>query len=455
MPSSNAVFTSNHAASRRVGTRKALLSNNPQNSCRLPVTGRTNLAKAFGLFSVSSCLRGEGSPLGFSYKMKTVNSTKDCCRRNVRGPVFGLKSLCLESVVWLSLSILACRQPSLAQSQSQQPPSVQTTGTAQAPGTGEPAGQQPPDQQLAGGISGTVVDGTGAVVVGARVTLSRADQSLNQEVLSGGDGQFSFANVVPGAFQIRITAAGFVTQTSSGTLHSGEVYISPPAALVPAVHTEVEVGGSQVEVAQQQIEIQEKQRVLGFVPNFYVSYIPDAAPLDAKQKFELAWKTTIDPVNFALTGAVAGVQQADGRLRGYGQGAQGYGKRFGASYADSVTATFIGGAILPSLLKQDPRYFYKGRGSKGSRFLYAISSAVISKGDNGRWQPNYSGILGNLASGGISNFYYPKTDRGVALTFENALIRTGSNAIANLVQEFLIRKLTPHVPNGDPDQPKE
>ncbi|PYX86916.1 MAG: hypothetical protein DMG67_20245 [Acidobacteria bacterium] len=100
-------------------------------------------------------------------------------------------------------------------------------------------------------------------------------------------------------------------------------------------------------------------------------------------------------------------------------------------------------------MKQDPRYFYKGQGSKGSRFLYAISSAVIAKGDNGRWQPNYSGILGNLASGGISNLYYPKTDRGVALTFENALIRTGSNAIANLVQEFLIRKLTPHVPNAD------
>ncbi|PYX86917.1 MAG: hypothetical protein DMG67_20250 [Acidobacteria bacterium] len=220
--------------------------------------------------------------------MKTVNSTKDYCRRNVRGPVFGLKSLSLESVVWLSLSILACRQPSLAQSQSQQPPSVQAPGTAQAPGTGEPAVQQPPDQQLVGRISGTVVDGTGAVVVGARVTLSRADQSLNQEVLSGGDGQFSFANVVPGVFQIRIAAPGFVTQTSSGTLHSGEVYIAPPAALVPAVHTEVQVGGSQVEVAQQQIEIQEKQRVLGFVPNFYVSYIPDAAPLDAKQKFELA-----------------------------------------------------------------------------------------------------------------------------------------------------------------------
>ena len=316
-----------------------------------------------------------------------------------------------------------------------------------------PADQQPPDQQLAGRISGTVVDATGAVVVGARVTLSRGDQSLNQEALSGSDGQFSFANIVPGAFQIRIAAAGFVTQTSSGILHSGEVYISPPAALVPAVHAEVQVGGSQAEIAEEQIKVQEKQRVLGFVPNFYVSYIPDAVPLNPKQKFELAWRTTVDPVTFALTGAVAGIQQADGRLRGYGQGAQGYAKRFGASYADSVTGTFIGSAILPSLLKQDPRYFYKGTGSKRSRIFYAISNAVICKGDNQQWQPNYSGMLGDLASGGISNLYYPKTDRGAALTFENALIRLGSTAVVNIVQEFIVRKFTPHAPNADSAQP--
>lgn len=389
---------------------------------------------------------------GFCYRIATVNSAKkDCCRRNARGSILGLGSF-----VWLSLSILVCRFPSLAQAQaqaqSQQPPVVQ------APETGEPAAQQSPDQQTAGRISGTVVDATGAVVVGARVTLLRPDQSqngqsLNQEVLSGGNGQFSFDNVMPGAFQIRIAAAGFVTQTSSGTLHPGEVYIAPSSALVPAVKTEVQVAGSDVEVAQQQIEVQEKQRVLGFVPNFYVSYVADAAPLNPKQKFELAWKTTIDPVTLMLNGAVAGVQQADGRMRGYGQGAQGYAKRFAASYADTVTGNFIGGAILPSLFRQDPRYFYKGSGSKGSRILYAISSAVISKGDNKRWQPNYSGILGNLASGGISNLYYPKTDRGVALTFENALIRTGSTAVVNLVQEFLVRKLTPHAPNAEPAQP--
>ncbi|HTC95621.1 MAG TPA: carboxypeptidase-like regulatory domain-containing protein [Terriglobales bacterium] len=376
-----------------------------------------------------------------------MNSAKKGSRkRNTQGSVFGLGSL-----VWFSLGVLSCCLSSLVQAQDQ-PPSPQPPAV-QAPETGTPANQQTADQQQAGRISGTVVDETGAVVVGARVTLSRTDQSLNQEVLSGGDGQFSFADVVPGAFQIRITAAGFVTQTSSGILHSGEAYIAPRNVLVPAVHTEVQVAGSQAEIAEEQIKVQEKQRVLGFVPNFYVSYIPDAVPLNPKQKFELAWRTTIDPVNFALTGAEAGIEQADGRLRGYGQGAQGYAKRFGASYADSVTGTFIGSAILPSLLKQDPRYFYKGTGSKKSRIWYAISNAVICKGDNQQWQPNYSGMLGDLASGGLSNLYYPKTDRGVALTFENALIRLGSTAVVNIVQEFIVRKFTPHAPKTDPDQP--
>src|SRR5262249_50099200 len=156
-----------------------------------------------------------------------------------------------------------------------------------------------------------------------------------------------------------------------------------------------------VEIAEEQLKEQEKQRVLGVIPNFYVSYVPDAAPLTPKQKFGLAWKTSIDPVSFGITAAIAGGQQADNDFRRYGQGAQGYAKRFGAAYANLVSSTFIGGAILPSLLKQDPRYFYKGTGTKRSRFFYAVANSVICKGDNGRWQPNYSGVLGGLAAGGI------------------------------------------------------
>jgi hypothetical protein len=208
------------------------------------------------------------------------------------------------------------------------------------------------------------------------------------------------------------------------------------------------------EVAEDEIKVEEKQRVLGVIPNFYVSYITDAAPLTPKQKFELAWKTSVDPVTFGLNGAIAGIQQAQNDFSGYGQGAQGYAKRYGASYTNLTMETFIGGAILPSLLKQDPRYFYKGSGSTRSRILYAIANSVICKGDNKHWQANYSGILGSLAAGGISNLYYPAQDRnGAALTFENALIEIGENAAANILQEFVIRRLTPSASRGQQAQP--
>jgi hypothetical protein len=197
-------------------------------------------------------------------------------------------------------------------------------------------------------------------------------------------------------------------------------------------------------VAQAQVKDEEKQRVLGVIPNFYVTYDPHPLPITPREKFDLAWKTTIDPVTFVIVGGIAGVQQARNTFSGYGQGSQGYAQRFGASYADLATGTFIGSAILPSLLKQDPRYFYKGTGSKQSRILYAIANAVICKGDNGRWQANYSNMLGNLAAGAISNLYYPAQNRdGAGLTFENAALGIGSTAAANLVEEFLMRKLTP------------
>jgi hypothetical protein len=194
--------------------------------------------------------------------------------------------------------------------------------------------------------------------------------------------------------------------------------------------------------------------VLGVIPNFYVEYAPNAAPLNSRQKFSLAWRSSIDPFTFLASAAFAGVEQADNSFSGYGQGAQGYAKRFGANYADGFTSNMIGGAILPSLLKQDPRYFYKGTGTIRSRAFYAIAMTVVSKGDNGNWQPNYSGIIGGLAAGGISNLYYPASNRdGATLTFENALIGLAGGAVQNLLQEFVIRKLTPKVPKYSPSNP--
>lgn len=355
-------------------------------------------------------------------------------------------------IVWLSLSLLPFGSLGLAQ--SPQPPAAPGAqrSLADAQASAASLAEQLPHPQLAGRISGNVVDQSGAVVAGVLVRLSREDQSPDQEVLSDDDGQFSFANVAPGLFRLTIISPGFATQSSLGNLQSGENFLVPRLTLaVAAAITEVRVVPSRIELAEDQIKNQEKQRVLGVIPNFYVSYDHHALPLVPRQKFELAWKTSVDPVTFGVNGVIAGIQQARNDFSGYGQGAQGYAKRYGSSYANFVAGTFIGGAILPSLLKQDPRYFYKGSGSRRSRVLYALANSVICKGDDGHWQANYSNILGSLAAGGISNLYYPAKNRNDAgLTFENALIGMGESAAINIFQEFFIRRLTPNAPNHEP-----
>jgi hypothetical protein len=302
------------------------------------------------------------------------------------------------------------------------------------------------DPQPPASISGTIVDQSGAVVPGAQIKLS-GEHKQPLQATSGTNGEFFFPKVDPGPFQLAITSSGFDPKTFSGTVHPGEVETLPLIAMnVAPARTEVEVGLTQVEVAQEEIREEEHQRVLGVIPNFYVSYVPNAAPLDARQKFQLAFRSMIDPFTFVVVAGTAAIEQGQNHFAEYGQGAQGYGKRFGATYGDTVTGTLIGGAILPSLLRQDPRYFYKGTGSVPHRAAYAIANAFICKGDNGHWQPNYSGILGSLAAGGISNLYYPEQDRnGVGLTFENATIGIGATAVTNLLQEFLVKKLTPRL----------
>jgi len=311
-----------------------------------------------------------------------------------------------------------------------------------------------PNLDSTGNINGTVEDAEGAPITGAHVKLVREDQSLNLEVLSGDDGEFSFSNIASGPFKLTITATGFAPQSSSGTLHAGEFFIVPKIAMpVATALTEVKVTASPVEVAQEQIKEEEKQRVLGVFPNFYVTYVPDAAPLNARQKFELARKSVLDPVSIALVGVQAGVEQARNYFPGYGQGAAGYGKRFGAAYGDLLSGTLIGGMILPTVFKQDPRYFFKGTGSKRSRLAYALSRSVIAKGDNGKWEPNYSNILGSFAAGAISNLYYPAESRhGAKLTVENGLIGIGAVGAGNVLQEFLIPKLSHKIPKRDPNK---
>ena len=308
-----------------------------------------------------------------------------------------------------------------------------------------------------GSLQGVVTDRDGALYQGVLITLTQTAPVLlpDKTASSDSNGRFAFAGVPPGSFVLTISSEGFATQKLAGIMRAGETYQMPPIVLLVSTATsEVRVTGTQLEVAQEQLHEEEQQRVLGFIPNFYVAYGPNVAPLNSRQKFHLAWRSSIDPVTILISGVTAGVEQENNDFRGYGQGVQGYAKRFGADYGNNVIGTMLGGAVLPSLLKQDPRYYYKGIGSNRSRALYAIANSVICKGDNGHWQMNYSAIAGGLAAAGISNLYYPDEDRnGAALTFENALIGTAETAVGNLFQEFVVRKFTPHLPGRAPAKP--
>jgi hypothetical protein len=343
----------------------------------------------------------------------------------------------LWKVARLGLCVLLCASATLGQSEQAS------------------ADNKEPGRQTLGSIHGKIIDQTGVGIGGARVKLSREGEPANQEVVSDDDGQFFFASVSPGGFQISISSEDLASQEFSGTVKPGEAYESPVIMLAVATQvTEVRVGLTEEEIAQDQVREQEKQRVLGVIPNFYVSYVPNAAPLTSKQKFGLAWRSAVDPVTFVGVGGLAGAYHATNRWRDYGQGAQGYAKRYGAVYANVAEGTFIGSAILPSLLKQDPRYFYRGKGSNRSRLLYALSSAFICKGDNGRWQPNYSNVGGYFAAGGLSYLYYPANDRhGTSLLFSSVLIRLGETTVASIFQEFVVPRFTPNLPTRTPSQP--
>ena len=125
----------------------------------------------------------------------------------------------------------------------------------------------------------------------------------------------------------------------------------------------------------------------------------------------------------------------------------------GAAFANHVSATLLGRAVYPTIFHQDPRYFYKGKGTIGSRVLYAISTAVIARGDDGRWKPNYSRVLDRFSAAAISNPYYPPSDRGTSLVVSNGLAGIGENAASNLVREFVLKRFTSHVPKGANGQP--
>jgi hypothetical protein len=307
-----------------------------------------------------------------------------------------------------------------------------------------PAQSVQPTGPKLGSIVGTVTDVNGDPVPNSTVILKSSDSDDRRTVVTPENGFFEFHEVQPGVpYEVSVSAKDFADWTSpSITLDPGQFKIVSGIQLkIRTQVTQVEVRYDPVQTATEQFKNEEQQRIFGFIPNFYVSYDANPVPLTAKRKFQLAFKVSTDPVT-AIGVAVVSASKQAGNTPNYGQGWGAYGERFGATAADGFTDIMIGGAILPSLLHQDPRYFYQGTGTTSSRMRHAIFSAFITKADNGKWQPNYSTMGGDLASAGISNLYYPSSNRGVGLVFGNFALGTAERISANLAEEFLLGKVT-------------
>ncbi|HWY59456.1 MAG TPA: carboxypeptidase-like regulatory domain-containing protein [Terriglobales bacterium] len=298
-----------------------------------------------------------------------------------------------------------------------------------------------------GVLVGTVTDVNNDTVPGATVVLEGPELKDLRTVVTKDNGFFQFSDVQPGAtYHVTVRAEGFANWTSpTVVLKPGQYLILTGSKLnIAQALTTITVASpaaSPEEIAREQVKAEEKQRIFGILPNFYVVYDRDVAPLTPKLKFKLATKVLFDPVTVIGVATFAGINQAADNPN-YGQGAKGYAERFGAGYADGAIDIMVGGAILPSLLHQDPRYFYQGTGSNKSRALHALSSPFVCRGDNGRSQPNYSTLGGDLATAALANAYYPASNRGAGLFLGNFFIATGQRALANVAQEFVLRKIT-------------
>jgi hypothetical protein len=305
-----------------------------------------------------------------------------------------------------------------------------------------------PQLSTPGAIQGVVKDSSGSAVADAIVTLETAASTSQRTAITDQAGSFRFSAVEPGNYKITIAASGFAvwTVTNVAVASSDNQPLLSAVLQVAAASSSVNVTLSQRELATEQLKTEEKQRLLGVLPDFFVSYAPNAAPLTAVQKFQLGWKTIIDPVSLLGTSISAGIEQARNNDPEFGQGTEGYAKRFGAQYANRVSRVIIGRVVMQSIFHQDPRYFYKGTGSIRSRVLYAIGTAFVAKGDNGNWQFDYSDVLGGMASHELSTLYYPSTSRPVRRLADDVLLGFAGRAEDNLLHELILRHITTHVP---------
>jgi hypothetical protein len=360
------------------------------------------------------------------------------------------KALCLRLHAALAgVSLLLCVVPASAlvqQQASARAVSDRLLPDAPLPNLGlepkDPA-RRPIPAEGSASVLGIVLDVSGASVSGAEVSLMREDGTGLHTMVSEADGGFNFTKIPAGSYLVIVNAKDFATFTSAEfAIAEQQIYEVPNVSLsVAAANMAVTVHPTEF-IAAEQIRAAEKQRLMGVIPNFYTSYTFDAAPLTAKQKFLFAVRGTFDPVSMVGVAFGAGIEQATNAYAGYGQGAAGYGKRFAAKFTDGRSSDFLTHAVFPSLLHQDPRYYYLGSGSVKARLAHAVGSAFFTRTDNGLTAPNYSYFLGDFGSAALSNLYYPRANRGAGLVFTNAAVGLAGRIGGNILREFSKRLTT-------------
>lgn len=320
--------------------------------------------------------------------------------------------------------------------------------TAATPGANEAGSPETlptaPSPGPFGIVRGRVLYTDNTPVGSAELTLTPA-QGPALHTTTEADGSFIFLHVASGPFRVDAAADGLRSDSIAETLSDTQSVELPALSLrVATVVTHVSAI-SQEEAAERDVRQEETQRLFGAIPNFFIVYGGEAVPLSSRQKFRLSLRTLFDPTNLAVSAAIAGGEQASSSYGGFGKGAAGFARRFGASLGDASSGILLTGAILPSLFHQDPRYFYQGTGSVRSRFGYVLKNTVEQKGDNGRWQIGWSNLAGNAGAALLSNTYYPnQTDKWATLTGENFGLSIAGQGIANLLQEFVFARLTTH-----------
>jgi hypothetical protein len=251
---------------------------------------------------------------------------------------------------------------------------------------------------------------------------------------------------IPDAPQPQITAAD--TESSSQQTPAGQSPSSQQPAPDPPTAPAQGSSGAKLSAdpltddktkqqkAEEQLKAEEHQRVFGVMATFNTTRNKDALPLTTKEKFQLFFKSETDPWPFGLAAFVAGLGMAEDSYPEWGQGVQGYAKRFGAGYSDAFIGNFFGNAVLTSLFREDPRYYQKGSGRFINRALWAAGSTGWCRRDNGTWGPNYANLLGNFIGAAISDTYYPPSQRTVGETLENGLTVSAQGIIGAEVIEF-------------------